>query len=52
MEKIFLDFFSMKIEKLGDLLSYAFPIVRALVGWIYKTVQAYNKIITKTFGCG
>lgn len=52
MEKIFIDSFTMKIEKLVDLLSYVFPIVHALVGWIYNTVQAYNKIITKTFGCG
>lgn len=46
MEKIFIDFFTMKIEKLVDLLSYVFLIVHALVGWIYNTVQAYNKIIT------
>lgn len=51
MEKIFIDFFTMKIEKLVDLLSYVFPIVHALVGLIYNTVQAYNKIM-KTFGCG
>lgn len=46
MEKIFIDFFTMKIEKFVDLLSYVFPIVHALVGLIYNTVQAYNKIIT------
>lgn len=46
MEKIFIDSFTMKIEKLVDLLSYVFPIVHALVGLIYNTVQAYNKIIT------
>lgn len=38
MEKIFIDFFIMKIEKLVDLLSYVFLIVYVLVGWIYNIV--------------
>lgn len=38
MEKIFIDFFIMKIEKLVDLLSYVFLIVYVLVGWIYYIV--------------
>lgn len=38
MEKIFIDFFIMKIEKLVDLLSYVFLSVYVLVGWIYNIV--------------
>lgn len=38
MEKIFIDFFIMKIEKLVDLLSYVFLIVYVLVGLIYNIV--------------